>query len=258
MDDINVNNQQETDPVDSSLNDISGQSTDYSQLIKERAFLGVPPEVIFEDITKQFEDYINLESQHNLVDVFYNQLSLSYDRLNNDDSETHPEEVKEALDSIYQRFIDLMRDLFQTRLTIAITDLEGEMIDKEDLEFIIRRLYEFFILGARINFKVVISKDISKDIESLKGTEEEYFKHLQSLIDNYSPLLSTITPTQFLQYREDPDIFDLFENGRVTGNFLRKYSPKLYQNEAYVVEVINHITMVDRFRKSIQDSQEEI
>jgi len=260
MDDINVSDQQGINPADSSQNDISddGSYSNYLEQIKERAFLGVPIETLFEDITTQFEDYINLENSTNLVDVFYNQLDLSYDKVINDASEIYPNEIKEYLDSIHQRFVDMMRNLFKSRLTIAITDLEGEMINREDLEYIIRRLYEFFIIGAKTNFKVVIAKDISSNIDSLKGEEEEYFKTLQGLIDNYSPLITTITPTQFLQYRGDQEIFDLFENGRVTGNFLRKYSPKIYQNEEYVVDLINYITMTDRFKKSMEDSLEGI
>ena len=59
----------------------------------------------------------------------------------------------------------------------------------------------------------------------------------------YTPLL-TMTPTEFLKYRGDDDITDLFENGVVSGNFLIKYSPKLYANDEFQVELINHIVMI--------------
>ena len=227
-------------------------------LIRERAFMCArPPETLFEEIEKQFEDYINMEVEVNLVDYFYSSLARSYDRVNSDDSEEYPNEIREVLDSIHQEFIDLMQRLFADRLTIGISDLEAEVIKRDDLEFIIRRLYEFFILGARLNFKTVISKHISSKLENFTGDESAYFIEIQKLIEDYSPLISTMTPSQFLLYREDKEIIDLFENSQITGNFLRKYSPKLYQNEEFTVELINHITMIDRFRKAMEDSKLE-
>ena len=252
MDEIKKPLQQGVDPpVEDSIN----PSLSFTDIIKERAFIGdTPVETIYESIQKQFEDYINMEDNTNYVDVFYKQLMLSYDKVNNDDSEEHPTEIREVLNVIHQEFTDFMQELFSTRLTITIPELEGESILSEDLEFIIRRLYEFFILGARNNFKSVIATDVRSAIENIGDNDDEYFKKLQELMDRYSPLLTTMTPTTFLKYRGDQEVYDLFENGMVAGNFLRKYSPKLYQNDEFLVDLTNYITMIHQFKKDLVDS----
>lgn len=220
----------------------------FMDLIKERAFIGeIPSEPIFEGIRAQFEDYINMEDKTNYVDVFYNQLARSYDRVKNDDSEEHPVEINEALELLHQRFIDLMQELFQVRLTISIVDLEAGIINREDLEFINRRLYEFFILDAKHNFKTAISKDVVSQIANIGDNDDEFFQRVQELMEGYNPIISTMTPTQFLQYRGEEEVYNLFANGRVNGNFLRKYTPKLYQNDELAVEIVNHITMIHQF-----------
>ena len=253
MDENTKVDQQGNFPVDSSIND---QPTDFMELIRERAFLGDTPfDSICEGIRKQFENYINMEDQTNYVDIFYQQLALSYDVVNNDESEEHPNEIRDVLDSFYQAFMDIMQSLFSTRLTITIPDLEAESIDREDLEFIIRRLYEFFILGAKNNFKVVIATDINPKLKDIGDDDNEYFRRLNELMENYSPLILTITPMDFIRYRGDQEIYDLFDNNRVVGNFLRKYSPKLYQNEDFRVELINYITMVAHFKQDIIDNK---
>lgn len=239
-------NQQEVTPVEDSLNEISFSTIpiEFTELIREHAFLGkfslIP---IFEGIVDQFRDYINMEDKENYVDIFYTQLHASRIELLEDDWEEHPSSVKDVLDTIHRTFIDLMQKWFYQRLTISITDLEAEAYDEEDIEFIIRRLYEFFILDAQNNFKVVIGSGVQRAIKNWEDyTDEEYFPMVQKLTLEYSPLITTITPMEFLQIRGDKEIFELFDNGRVTGNFLRKYSPKFYHNEAFHSDVINYIT----------------
>ena len=56
---------------------------------------------------------------------------------------------------------------------------------------------------------------------------------------------------EFLKYRGDQEIIQFFENGKVVGNFLRKYTPKLYQNEEFEVELINYITMVQQSKEEV-------
>ena len=52
---------------------------------------------------------------------------------------------------------------------------------------------------------------------------------------------------EFLRYIDDNEVFELFNSNKVNGNFLRKYSPKLYQNEDLKVEIINEITLQNVF-----------
>jgi hypothetical protein len=238
----------------SALDDqtLADQTVDYSELIDESAFLGdYPIGTILEGITEQFNDYIDMEDKTNYVDIFYNQLHASYEAVNSDDGEEHPEEFIEVLDKIQQRFIDAMKAHFQLRLTLTLNDIESEEFDSDRIEYVIRRLYEFFILGAKNNFKVVIATDINSKIKTIIEDDKEYFDTLQEMLDNYSPIITVIGPMEFLRIRNDKEIIELFESNRVVGNFLRKYSPKLYQNEEFEVELINYITMTQQVTEEI-------
>ena len=242
-----IANQPVDDPISQTETTIQ-----FTHLIQEQAFLGKYPFVsIIEGLKKQFEDYINMDDTVNYVDVFFNQIQASYNAVNLNDAEEHPNEIKEVLDRIYREFIDNIQRLFIDRLAITVIDIDDDNIYDPDLEFIIRRLYEFFILGAKNNFKVVIAMDVASLIRDVGDDDDEYFRILNQSLDRYSPLLTTISIDQFIRYRGDQEVFDLFQNGRVTGNFLRKYSPKLYQNEDFQVELINYITMVHQFKQDM-------
>lgn len=224
----------------------------YGDTVRETAFIGeVPFDTIIEGIEGQFDDYIKLEDNANYVDIFYDQLYASYEAASKD-IETFQNEIKEVLDEYYQRFIDKIIELFNLRLTLTIVDVESESVDKDELEFIIRRLYEFFILGACTNFKVAIGMDIRNRID-LNPIEDhkEYLRTIRNLMTGYTPLITTFGPMEFLKYRGDEEIIQMFEEGKVVGNFLRKYSPKLYQNEEFEVELINYISIVQQFKEEV-------
>ena len=226
----------------------SDMPIDYSSLIQDNVFIGeYPLQIIIEGITSQFEDYIDMDDNTNYVDAFYTQLEESYQAMNNEEEE-HPDEIMEALDNIYQIFIDKITELFEQRLTLTIPSIESGDSDREDAEFIIRRLYEFFILGAKTNFKSVIASDILSKANLNIENDTEYYRTLRELLSNYSPIITAIGPMEFLKYRGDEDIRALFDDGKVAGNFLRKYSPKLYSHIEYEVELISYITMMQQVK----------
>jgi len=135
----------EEQPTDQSMAEVPASHMD---LVAPTAFIGtVSLENIMEGIENQFTDYIKLEDDTNYVDVFYDQLHASYEAAKGE-NDVFQEDTIEALDTIQQTFIDKMSQLFETRLTLTIADIDGESVDLNDIEFIIRRLYEFFILDA--------------------------------------------------------------------------------------------------------------
>lgn len=230
---------------------------DYAEIIKDSAFLGdTPIEAILDGLTVQFNDYINIEDKTNYLDVYYTQMHMSREAVRTNVDETHPAEIMEALDEIQTKFITKICDLFKERLTISFMDVESESTDYDDLEFVLRRMYEFFILGARNNFKTVIASDVLPKVADIKD-DREYFNRVQELVATYSPLILSMGPMDFLNYRHDTEIVEMFDNGKVVGNFLRKYSPKFYQNEEFMVEVINHITMISQFKTDLVESVDE-
>lgn len=225
-------------------------AVDYSELIEKEAFLGETPfNAIIEGLEEQFNDYIKLEDETNYVDVFYTQLHASYDAVRGDDGEEHPVELTEALDKIHQSFIDFMTTKFELRLALTIMDLESEDYNRDDVEFEIRRLYEFFILGAKQNFTVVITADAIKRLGNPNADDDDYFRRVNELLPQYSPLFTTLGPMEFLRLRGDQEMVELFDNNRVTGNFLKKYSPKFYANPDFEVDVVNSITIAQNFRQ---------
>lgn len=230
---------------------------DYSDIIKDSAFIGdTPLESILEGLDEQFNDYINIDDKTNYVDVFYTQLHNSYEAVNSNEEELHPNEIIETIDEIHQTFINKLAELFKNRLTLSFGDLEGEAIDYDDMEFVFRRMYEFFILGARNNFKTVIAADIVQKVAGI-ADDREYFNKVEELVMSHNPLITSFGPMEFLRYRNDTEIIEMFDNGKVIGNFLRKYTPKFYQNEEYRVEVINHITMIQQFKTDLVESTGE-
>ena len=52
-----------------------------------------------------------------------------------------------------------------------------------------------------------------------------------------------------MRYCEDQNIIDQFENNKLTGNFLKKYSPRLYQFEEFEVDIINQIVLMQEFQE---------
>lgn len=231
------------------------QTIDYTELIKDSAFLGeYPYSVIIEGLEEQFSDYIHLEDDNtNYVDVFYNQLHASYEAIMNDDAEEHPEEKKSVLDSILNRFIDKMADLFNKRLTITFMDIDGGMHNYDDIEYVLKKSYEFFILNAKKNFLNVISANVYPQVKDI-ADDKEYFNKVNELVDSFSPLITSFGPIEFLNYIKDEDMIDLFESNKVIGNFLRKYSPKLYQNEEFKIDIINNITTYSQFLADLQEA----
>ena len=238
---------------DDQLNDEPSRAdilATYEDIARHTAFISsMPLDVIIEGIENQFDDYIKLEDTTNYVDIFYNSLAASYNEARSD-NELFQEEVISVLDEVQNKFVTKLIELFNTRLTLTIDDVESESYNYDELEIILRKLYEFFILQAKKNFKVAIAKDI-KDKIGIVADSRDYFKNLRNMMYQYSPLIVTFGPMEFLRYIGDQEVIEFFDDGKVVGNFLRKYSPKLYQNEEFEVELLNYITMIQQIKREV-------
>ena len=232
---------------------------DPSVATRETIFLGSYPfETILESIQSQFENYINLEDRTNYLEIFYNQFTKSYQALYQDDGNENPQEMSEALDQIYNQLIQTMINLLDIRLGLGINGFEEGQVSTDDLHYILSRLYEYFILRARHNFKIAIATSLSSTVRDMMENskiDDTYFTKLQELLELYSPLISNIPPTEFIRFTGEREILELFETHRVVGNFLLKYSPKLYQNEDLAVEIINYVTAYPDLGKDLNSDQ---
>lgn len=247
---------------DTDSNSSSDEPMDYSQLMTNETFIGdTPYDVIKEGITNQFNDYVAVEDRTNYVDKFYSQLHESYNALD-DDEEFHVEEKQEILDKIHDEFIQFMYDEFNQRLSLSLMDIENEEHDVNDIEYSIKILYEFFVINARKNFLNAISRHIRSRLTTVIEDDRQYYNTVRNLLTEYSPIIiaNGLGPMEFIAYckLEDDDqlpsdVISLFNNSRVNGNFLRRYSPKLYQNEDLEVDIINKITLADALRRDLTD-----
>lgn len=231
---------------------------DYGLMVAESVFLGDMPFVeIINGIKEQFEDYINIEDKTNYVDIFYTQLQESINATN-DDEEDHPIEINEVLDNMKDTFVNIMKDLFQLRLTISIMTIDDETTPEDEIELSIRILYEYFILGARNNFKTVIQKDMIPKIGMIPNDQDDiYFQRVEELLREYDPIVTCITPTEFIQFTGNNDILSMYDDGQVVGNFLRKYSAKLYKNDEFKTEIINSIIITQNLKEDLLHGESE-
>lgn len=241
--------QEETSPLDESL---LSKTIDYNSIMQEEAFIGEYPfNAILSGIENQFLDYINLEDDTNYVDIFYDQMSKSRQLLESNDEDDHGMEITEILDNLTDQFIQKMYDLFRLRLMITIECIDSESIDYDKLEGILKVSYNFFILNAKDNFTKVITKDIMKTLPRCND-DDEYFREVDTQMIRYSPLIMNMKMNEFFDYiPNSEDIKEMFENGDLLGNFLRKYSPKLYENEEFHAELVSNIIILQEFKDEV-------
>ena len=84
--------------------------------------------------------------------------------------------------------------------------------------------------------------------------EDAYFDTINEMLLAYSPLVTAMGPMEFIYYNMDGNIVELFNTGRVTGNFLRKYSPKLYANEDLQMSIINNVTIAATLGRDLENA----
>lgn len=235
---------------------LADQPVDYTEYISDGVFVGeYPLDVIIEGLTNQFSNYIATDDRTDYVDIFYNQYKASLDLIEEQD---FPDDAKDALEGFLNKFLATMQNLFYTKLTLTIMDLEGEEVDHNSIEDTIRLLYDFFILKARTNFKTAILKSCYREVD-LSLEDRLLYPRIREILSNYSPVIMVIGPMEFIRLcNNSEDVYSLFDSGRVVGNFLRKYSPRLYQNEEFECELIAYITSVVELNKETQDINQAI
>lgn len=229
--------------------------TDYATMIEDSVFLGsMPFDTICRGIKTQFEDYINMVDRTNYVDVFYEEFNVSYMEAIADEGNDHQAEVFEALKNMKSRFETMMFELFEGRLTLSINTVDDASTEEDELEFVIRKLYDFFIINARENFKQTIASNILEKISGSTNLDDaDYFAMIDHELQDWDPLVRAVQPDEFIKMLHQDEVMELFDDGDVTGNFLRKYSAKLYQNEEFKIEIVSYITMLEGLKEDMSN-----
>ena len=261
MDDSNsrVRDVYSTSNSDSDIT--STEVIDQESIAKSVAFVGeYSYDMIKEGLRYQFSNYMNLEDTNDYVDIFYDQLENSYNIINDPNADLimgDRELLRDALDEIHTDFIALVSDLFNTSMTITFKELNDETVDYNEIKDVYSFTYDFFILNAKKNFMKVISADIiSRMRDETFADDNAFYTRIDELMLLYTPIITGITPGRFIELSGDDDIKELFDNGDFLGNFLRKYSPKIYQNDDFKIELITNVTMLYDLRKEYKDGRE--
>lgn len=225
---------------DTDLSD-ADQPLDIQMLLSNTTYIGeVPYSTIVEYITSQFENYIGTTDRSDYVDIFYDQLDESYSVINDEDE--YHDEKRYFLDNLEEQFISFMSTEFENRLGITLAIVEEEEYDQNEIEFIIRETYEYFILKAPFNFTTAIVKDMTPHL-TISDDNDTLLNEIQSKLMAYSPIITTMTPTEFLNLTDGVEIQAFYEDNMIVGNFLKKYVLKLYQYPEFEVQLINTISL---------------
>lgn len=220
---------------------IEGPQMTFNYLLEDTIFFGDYPLIDLEDrIKTQFETIIALEDDTNFFQIALNSFRYSLEVINVEFDE-YTLERREILTSKYYQFINFMIELIEEKLTISIPDYESGMLLKDEIEYVIDQIYKFFVLKGRKNFKKVIATQIGRQLKPFENDPTTYLEKAQEIIQDYFGIITKIDCEQFLAILKADEIWELYETGVIVGNFLRKYSARLYRHHDFIVEILNQI-----------------
>ena len=153
-------------PLDEDEEIEAGQMT-YNFLLEDTVFFCDYPLLDLEQrIEEQFTNLIDMEDDTNFFQIALNGFKYSLEVIEVEFDE-YTLERREILRNKYQQFINFMVDLIERKLTISIPDYETALLSRQEVEFLIEKIYHFFVLKGRKNFKKVIAKQLEKDLTPL-------------------------------------------------------------------------------------------
>lgn len=221
--------------------EIQAPEMTFNYLLQDTVFFGdYPLEDLKLRIKEQFENYISMEDDSNFFEIALNSFQYSLEVIEVEFDE-YTLERKELLSNMYLDFINYIINLIEEHLTVSIPDYETGLLSRAEAEYIINEVYKYFILKARKNFKKVITNELKGQLKSLEDNATKYLEKAQEIILNYGGIITQVSLPQFLQITKAEQIYELYENGQIIGNFLRRYSPRLYKHPDYLVEILNQL-----------------
>ena len=234
------------------------QDQEYLQrmdVAKENAFRGdYPLEDIFEELTNQFSNYIQLDASDrtNYVEIFFKQLKESMDEIIEEDGDLLEEQI-EYLDIVYNYFVDLISTLFQRRLCISLNFLETNPYDSNTYDML-SILYKFFILDARKNFKTYFTERALIAMKVGNTDQTNLVTAVYNILDDMDhTLIVDGMVEEFIQRVTDKStadtIYGYFEENIVSGNFLIRYSPRFYQNTDLLADIADDVITMYQYHK---------
>ena len=234
------------------------QDQEYLQrmdVAKENAFRGdYPLEDIFEGLTNQFSNYIQLDASDrtNYVEIFFKQLKESMDEIIEEDGDLLEEQI-EYLDIVYNYFVDLISTLFQRRLCISLNFLETNPYDSSTYDML-SILYKFFILDARKNFKTYFTERALIAMKVGNPDQTNLVAAVYDILDDMDhTLIVDGMVEEFIQRVTDKStadtVYGYFEENIISGNFLIRYSPRFYQNTDLLADIADDVITMYQYHK---------
>ena len=137
---------------------------------------------------------------------------------------------------------------------LTITSIDDDSDDIEEIESVLRPLYEFFVLNVRNNFIKVISADVNGKLPSTPMDNKMFIKEIRSLLTVYNPIITTLTCETFIKICGEEDILEMFNTtNKWSGNFLKKYSPKLYSNDMLTSDIITNVAIIHNMKEELNN-----
>ena len=234
------------------------QDQEYLQrmdVAKENAFRGdYPLEDIFEELTNQFSNYIQLDASDrtNYVEIFFKQLKESMDEIIEEDGDLLEDQI-EYLDIVYNYFVDLISTLFQRRLCISLNFLETNPYDSNTYDML-SILYKYFILDARKNFKTYFTERALIAMKVGNPDQTNLVAAVYDILDDMDhTLIVDGMVEEFIQRVTDKStadtVYGYFEENIISGNFLIRYSPRFYQNTDLLADIADDVITMYQYHK---------
>lgn len=219
-----------------------------------------PLDLLEEMIESQFDDPLD-NRKHDYVQSFITKYDYSKENGHEDDQYIY--------DELFEEFIRFMKQLFNDRLDVSFPDID-ELQDDDALE-LIQLTYRFFIENMKKNFVTLIENHIDNDKPTIVANLDEkkdvttntyrlelddpddvrIIANLGLIIKDYLNDLATNKDVDdFFRYcvgdslcLETEFVRDKFDQFRLVGNFVRKYTEMVDRNFQSEIEskIRNHI-----------------
>jgi len=232
------------------FNETDYEPTDFSD---ELFLSNAPINLIQKSIESQFQDPFEYRKR-DYIQSFLIKYHFSKENLY--------EEELEEVEEIYDKFMEFMKDIFQSYLSIGFPELDDM---GEDGELLILQTYRFFITNIKKNFINLIMSYIREHKEDLLDEEiapkrkDVTTMNFKSEIENEEDVIILSNLSSIIHYILSQDItvdefFELIESNNcleteyvkekfdewlITGNFVRKYIDMI--NDDFYIELESKI-----------------
>ena len=214
----------------------------------------VPLSIIENSIENQFDDPLEYRKKD-----YINEFILKYDYMKQNENDYEDG----TLDEFHDEFISFIKNIYDEKLDLGFPDLDDT--GEDDQHELIHFVYKFFIRYIKKNFVTIICNEIDQNKSELADLfdkrkdityntfkeeigDEEYASIISNMDDIIHSILNKITNEydvdkffEMCDYGEvstDREyIINAFNDFKITGNFIEKYTNMVRHNEFVIVDI---------------------